>query len=152
MIESVETPPQPEIECELPGDAPIILEEWFKDLVAIVEIGLCAGLCVSAYLAEQKVCEGVARRVGIVGVESELSLNVCGGLLILLRESDIGPEKECMVSVHSGHDVAIGVGGIGVLPREVSGVHCEPPSAVNGSRCIANGEGGDLICLTERSR
>src|SRR6516225_6570230 len=152
MIESVETPPQPEIEYELPGDAPIILEEWFKDLVAIVEIGLCAGLCVSAYLAEQEVCEGVARRVTIVGVESELSLNVSGGLLILLRESDIGPEEECMVSVHSGHDIAIRVGGVGVLPGEVTGVHRETPSAVNGSRCIANGKGGYLICFAECCR
>ena len=54
------------------GDVPVILEVGFENLVAIVELGLRAGLRERRHVADQQVCEGIAGTDGgIAGVKGQ---------------------------------------------------------------------------------
>src|SRR5690242_21776807 len=50
-----------------------------------------------------------------------------------------------MVSDNLGDDIPIGIGGVGVFPGEVAGVHVKASAESDSVVCGADGEGGNLV-------
>src|ERR1700730_11028088 len=53
LVPSEEAPAQAQVQSEFLGDAPVVLKIGLENFIAVVEIGLCAGLRIAADLAVQ---------------------------------------------------------------------------------------------------
>src|SRR5260370_30928513 len=121
-------------------DAPIVLEIGIYDLVAVVVLLLSAPLRVARDVAHQHVRKGVSRadrRIG--GTKREDTLHVGRIFLVLLREGGVRAKLKYMFAERLRHIVAIGVGWVGIVPREVARVISPLTAPVRRVRAQSNG-------------
>src|SRR5882757_1899615 len=112
-----------EVKSELLVHAPIVLEVGLYNSIAVVIFGLEAGLLVFSDAPGKQVCERIPRTNGIVaGIESENALNVRRVLLIFLRKRSVHAELQCVRAHDLGDVVTERIYGIGVVPREITGI------------------------------
>src|ERR1700682_531049 len=122
-----EAEPQPEIQSKFLGHPPVVLEIRLYDPVTVVILNLQIGLLVLRDIPHQQIGKGIScANGGVAGIERQDALDVGRVLLVLLRKREIGTELQGMRADDLGHIVAIGINGVGVIPREVAGIGREP--------------------------
>ncbi len=68
-IGSEQADPHSQVEGQMTGDTPVVLEIRFKDLIPVVELGLSTGLGKGRNAAHQKVGKGIARAHAAAGIK-----------------------------------------------------------------------------------
>src|ERR1700730_13820180 len=81
LIPPIDTPAQAKVHGQFLANPPVILEEWFENLVTIVKKRLSGSLRISPHLSCQQVGKRISCGVGSVYAERQVSLRVQACLL-----------------------------------------------------------------------
>jgi hypothetical protein len=109
-----------EVEGKSIGGTPVVLNVGLYDFITVVVFRLGRGLCELSDVSGQEISERISRGHPRRSAEGKRSLVVARRGFVFLGRDETGAEDKRMALQCLGEVVAIGIGRIRVLPREVA--------------------------------